>query len=101
MRIDDDRVQAGIVIGLAVKEENARLRGDGYPNRIGHLQAACPLEVFLRQENLDMSLKLITIGQREIPNEGNVPLNDLSPRIGELASAYPLPPLLPEPPQAA
>ena len=57
MGIDEDRDQAGIVVGVPVQQQQARLGGDRDLDLVGQLQPSAALEAFLGEEDLDVSLK--------------------------------------------
>ena len=72
-----------VVVRLAMKEKQARLRGDRYANLIGELETAASLEMLLRQKNLDVSEKLRLVFRRKAPEDREIVFDDLSPVRGE------------------
>ena len=61
-RIDDDRDQLGVVIGLAVEQQQTRLSGDGDANLVGQLEPAGALEMFLGQKYRGVAEQLGLVG---------------------------------------
>ena len=54
-RVDQDRLELSIVIGLAVQYEKTGLRGDEHPYRFTDLQPTTAVEALLGEEDRDMS----------------------------------------------
>ena len=57
MGINQDRDQAGIVVGLPVQEQQARLGGNCDLDLISQFQPALAFVDLLNQEDLDVSLE--------------------------------------------
>jgi hypothetical protein len=79
VRVDDDRLQLRIDVGLSPEEEDARLRGDRDPDLVGDPKAPRPFEVLLVQEDADEIEKLLPVFGREALVIGDVPLDGLKP----------------------
>jgi hypothetical protein len=92
LRVDDDRAQLGVVVRLAVQQQDAGLRRDRHPDLVGDLQAKGALEHLLVQEHLDVPPQLgLLLGRqppviRDSPVEGRLPLRRKGPRSRLLAS---------------
>ena len=79
-RVDDDGDQLGVVIGFAMKQEQARLSRDRDANFIGQIEPARALEIFLRKKYLHMPEEFFLIRCREAAEDGKIPLEDCAPR---------------------
>ena len=90
MGINQDRDQAGIVVGLPVQEQQARLGGDRDLDLVGQFQPAATLEELLGQEDLDVSLEFPLVGLGQAVVDRDVPLDDGEPGRWERLSAEPL-----------
>ena len=90
MGIDQDRDQSGIVVGLPVQEQQARLGGDRDLDLVGQFQPAATLEEFLGEEDLDVPLEFLLVGLREVVVDWEVLLDDGEPGRWERLSAEPL-----------
>jgi hypothetical protein len=78
-RINEDRAQTRIVVGLAMEQEQARLRGDRHPNLVVEIEPSTPLEVLLREEDLDMAKQLGLVRRRQPSKHGQIALDDRTP----------------------
>src|SRR5271166_4814474 len=90
MGINQDRDQAGIVVGLPVQEQQARLGGDRDLELFGQFQPAATLEILLSQEDLDVSLEFPLVGLREAVEDWDILLDDIEPSRWEELRAEPL-----------
>ena len=59
--IDKNRVEAGIIIGFPVKQEDTGLGGYGDLDLFGHLQPSATLKTLFGKENKDMPLDLFFV----------------------------------------
>ena len=89
MGINQDRDQAGIVVGLPVQEQQARLGGDRDLDLFGQFQPAATLEILLSQEDLEVSLEFPLVGLREAVEDRDVLLDDVEPSRWEGLRAEP------------
>src|SRR4030095_4098101 len=89
-RIDQNRGQARVVVGVAVQEEDACLGGDSDTNLVGKLQTATSFEVLLGQEHLGMTAQLAPIRGWEARIDRYIPLDDPLPRRRERQRAQAL-----------
>jgi ubiquinone biosynthesis protein UbiJ len=62
-----------------MQKQHARLRGDGHPGLVGHLQAAAPFKVLLRQKHLDVPDQFLPVLGRQACHVGNVLLDERAP----------------------
>ena len=60
-RIHQDGDEVRIIVGLAMEEQDAGLRGDRDPNLVGDLEAATSFETLLCEEHLDVSGELLPV----------------------------------------
>jgi hypothetical protein len=58
----ENGLQAGIVVGLAVQQEDAGVGGDGDSDLIGHPEPAAAFETLLGHENEDVPPQFLLIG---------------------------------------
>src|SRR6266513_2266354 len=79
-RIDKDRNEIGIVIRLAMQQEQTRLAGYGDANLVRQLQPAAALEALLGQKYLGVTKELRLIGRCEAGEDREIALEDLAPR---------------------
>jgi hypothetical protein len=75
--INQNRLQAGIVIVLEMQQENAGIGGNSDFDFIGHLQTATTLEVLFGDKNLDGSLQVLLLRRRETSVIGDIASEDL------------------------
>jgi hypothetical protein len=50
-RVDENGMEPGVIVVLAIEQKNAGLRRDRHPDLVGDLQASTPFKLLLRQEN--------------------------------------------------
>jgi hypothetical protein len=62
-----------------VEQEQARLRSNGNPDLISHLQTPAAFKMFFVKEDLYVALKLPLIIFRQAVIEGNITLDDFEP----------------------
>src|SRR5208282_6559929 len=96
MGINQDRDQAGIVAGLPVQEQQARLGGYRDLDLVGQFQPAASLEILLSQEDLDVSLEFPLVGMREAVEDRDVLLDDVEPSRWEGLRSEPFSSSVPE-----
>ena len=96
MGIHQDRDQAGIVVGLPVQEQQARLGGDRNLDLVGQFQPAATLEILLSQEDLDVSLKFPLVCLREAVVDRDILLDHVEPGVWEGLRAEPFSSSVPE-----
>jgi hypothetical protein len=77
-----------------MEQEQTRLRRDGDANLIRQLEAAAALEIFFRQEHLDMTEELALIGGRKLAKESDIARQNGVPRGRNGLRAEPLSPTL-------
>src|SRR5208282_634515 len=77
--IHENGLQAGIIIRMAMQQEQAGMGRDADPDLVGEVQTAAHFKLLFRHENLDVPLQFpaIRIGQLKI--EWAVRFNDLPP----------------------
>jgi len=95
-RIHEDRLEARVVVRVAMHQEKARLCGDGDADLFGELEAAAPLEVLLGDEYLHVAEQLSLVRRAEMPEDGQVALGDGAPFRRRRCSAEPRSPALRE-----
>jgi hypothetical protein len=77
--IDQNRLQARIVIVLEVQQEKAGISGNGDLDFIGHLQTATALEVLFGDEDVDVAPQILLLRRREPAVIWDIALEDLQP----------------------
>ena len=92
--VDQDLPQIRVVVGPAVEDQQASLRGDGDANLIRNLEAGAADERLLGHEYLDVFLELAPKVARKAAHVGHAPIEDLAPGRGERSRAQ-----LPSPPR--
>ena len=93
-RVNEDRRQLRIVVGLSVKQQQARLRRDGDANLIRQFQPTTSFEMFFREKYLYMTEQLLLILFRQSPKEGKIALENRSPDRRKGLGTQPLSPPL-------
>src|SRR5688500_2063686 len=78
-RIYQNRMKVRVVVGLAMKKHQARLRCDRDPDLVSELQTSASLEVLLAKKDLHMLEKLSLVFRRKAAEDGEVVLDDCSP----------------------
>ena len=89
-RIDQDGDEVRIVVGLAMQQQDAGLRGDRDADLVGDLQAAAAFEALLGKEHLDVPEELVLILGWQARRVGDVLLDDRAPRVRKRAAANPI-----------
>ncbi len=87
-RVDQDRRQSGVVVGLAMQQEQTRLGRDRHADLIGDLQPAAALEPLLRQEDEDVPSQLLSVSFGQMPTDRDVPVQDGLPVSRERLGRY-------------
>ena len=82
-RIDEDLVQARVVVVGAVEQQQASLGGDRDPHLVGDGEAVAADEGLLGEEDLDVPAELALQLRRQPAVKGHVPAQDRAPRRRE------------------
>src|SRR2546423_8107420 len=85
--IDQNRNEVGIVIGLTMQQKQASLTRDGDADFVRQLQPATALEPLFGQKYLGMAEQLRLVRGRQPNKNGEIPLENLSPRVRSGLSA--------------
>jgi hypothetical protein len=78
-RIDEDHIEIGVVVRLAVEQQQTRLDGDRDLDLVGELEPSAPLERLFSEEDVDVPQELSLIVLREAEEVGHVLLDDREP----------------------
>ena len=78
-RIDQHGAQVGIIIRIAVQQEQARMGCDADPDFIVQLQTAASFELLFCQEHLDVPFQFPAIAVRQLVIKWAAVLNDPPP----------------------
>ncbi len=77
--IDQNRLQAGIVIVPKVQQENAGVSGNGDFDFIGYFQTAAALKVLFGDKNTDVAQQILLLCRRKSSVIGDIAVEDLQP----------------------
>ncbi len=72
-------MQVRVVVSLAMKKQQTRLRGDRYPDFISQLETAASFKVLLGQKDLNVPEKLGLIFRRKTAEDSEIVFDDLTP----------------------
>ena len=77
--VDQYRFHCRVVVCVTVEQEQSRLRSNGNPDLISHLQTPAAFKMLLVKEDLNVALKLPLISFRQATIEWNITLDDFEP----------------------